>query len=141
MCGVHGLKSTNGENSINCKSENPNSWGRRLNLYNDHLQKIGSLLGKFKTYILPYDITCIWNRIYGTNGPFHRNENHGHGEQTCGCPGGGGGNGMDWEFGVNRCKRLLLEWISNEILLHSSGNYIQSLTVEHDNVRKRNVYV
>ena len=32
--------------------------------------------------------------------------------------------GMDWEFGVNRCKLLPLEWISNEILLYSTGNYI-----------------
>ena len=36
----------------------------------------------------------------------------------------GGGSGMDWESGVNRCKILYLEWISNEILLHSTGNYI-----------------
>ena len=34
---------------------------------------------------MPYDITYIWNLIYGTNEPFHRKENHGHGEQTCGC--------------------------------------------------------
>ena len=25
----------------------------------------------------PYDITSIWNLIYGTNEPFHRKENHG----------------------------------------------------------------
>ena len=25
---------------------------------------------------IPYDITCIWNLIYGTNEPFHRKENH-----------------------------------------------------------------
>ena len=43
-----------------------------------------------------------------TNESFHRKENHGHGEQVCGCQGGGGGSGMDWEFGVNRCKLLLL---------------------------------
>ena len=48
---------------------------------------------------------------------------------------------MDWEFGVNRCKLLPLEWISNEILLYSTGNYIQSLMMEHDNVRKKNVYM
>ena len=35
----------------------------------------------------------------------------------------GGGSGMDWEFGVNRCKLLPLEWIGNEILLYSPGNY------------------
>lgn len=31
---------------------------------------------------------------------------------------------MDWEFGVNRCTLLPLEWISNESLLYSTGNYI-----------------
>ena len=49
---------------------------------------------------------------------------HGLGEQTCGCQGGGGGAWMDWESRVNGCKLLLLEWISNEILLYSTGNYI-----------------
>ena len=29
-----------------------------------------------------------------------------------------------WESGVNKCKLLYLEWISNEILLYSKGNYI-----------------
>ena len=51
-------------------------------------------------------------------------QTHGHGEQTCGCHGGGGGNGMDREFGVSRCTLLYLEWISNEVLLYSTGNYI-----------------
>ena len=44
----------------------------------------------------------------------------------------GVGSGMDWESGISRCKLLPLEWISNEILLYSSGNYIQSLVMEHD---------
>ena len=73
---------------------------------------------------IPNDITYIWNLIYGTNEPFHRKENHGHGEQTCGCQGGGGGSGMDWASGVDRCKPLPLEWISNEVLLYGTGNYI-----------------
>jgi len=38
--------------------------------------------------------------------------------------GGEGGRGIDWELGVNRCKLLLLEWISNEILLGSTKNYV-----------------
>ena len=54
---------------------------------------------------------------------------HGHGEQTCGCQGGGGETGMDGESGVSRCKPLHLEWISNEVLLYSRGNYIQSLWI------------
>ena len=64
-----------------------------------------------------------WNIIYGTNELIYRNEQPlDHGEQTCGCQGGGGGSGMDWEFGVTRCKLLHLEWIRNEILLYSTGN-------------------
>ena len=48
---------------------------------------------------------------------------------------------MDWELGVNRCRLLPLEQISNEILLCSTGNYIWSLMMEHDNVRKKNLYM
>ena len=48
---------------------------------------------------------------------------------------------MNWEFGVNRCKLLPLEWIISEILLYSTGNYMQSHMMEHDNMRKRNVYM
>ena len=33
-------------------------------------------------------------------------------------------SGMDWEFGIGRCKLLHLVWISNEILLYSTGDYI-----------------
>ena len=58
-------------------------------------------------------------------------QTHRHGQQTCGCQGGGGGSGMAWEFGVNRCKLLHLEWTGNEVLLYSTGNYAQSLIMEH----------
>ena len=65
--------------------------------------------------------------------PFTENkQNHGDGEETCGCQGVWGGSGMDWEFGINRCKLSHLEWISNEVLLYSTGNYIQSLVMERD---------
>ena len=53
-----------------------------------------------------------------------KKQTHGHGEQACGCQEGGGGRETDWEFGVRRCKLLPLEWISNEILLSSTGNSI-----------------
>ena len=43
----------------------------------------------------------------------------------------GGGGGMDWEFGVSRCKLLYIEWISNKVLLYSKGNYIQYLVINH----------
>ena len=35
-----------------------------------------------------------------------------------------GGSGMDWDLGANRYRLLPLEWISNEILLCSTGNHI-----------------
>ena len=42
--------------------------------------------------------------------------------------------GVGWsrEFGVSRCKVLHFEWISNEVLLCSTGNCMQSLVIEHD---------
>ena len=69
-------------------------------------------------------ITYIWNLIYSANEAFHRKETHGLGEQSCGCQGGGGESGLDWEFGVNKGKLLHWKWISNGILLYSTGNYI-----------------
>ena len=73
-----------------------------------------------------HTISHIWILIYSTNEPICRKkkQTHGLGEQTCSCQGEGGGRGMDWEFGVSRCKLLHLEWISNVILLCNTGNYI-----------------
>ena len=50
---------------------------------------------------------------------------------------------MDWESGDNRCKLLPLGQISNEVLLYSTGNYVQSLMMEHDGKlwEKNNVYM
>ena len=61
-----------------------------------------------------------------TNLSTKRKQTHRHGEQTCGCQGGKGRQWDVWEFGVSRCKQLHLEWISNEVLLYNTGNYIQS---------------
>ena len=41
-----------------------------------------------------------------------------------------GGSGMGWEFELNRCK--LLEWLSSELLLHSTGNCTLPFVREHD---------
>ena len=59
-------------------------------------------------------------------------QTHRHGEQACSCQGREGGSRMDGEFGGGRCKLLHLEWISNEVLLYSTGNYIQSLGTDRD---------
>ena len=44
----------------------------------------------------------------------------------------GTGSGMDREFEVGRYKLLHIKWISNEVLLYSTGNYIQCLGIDHD---------
>ena len=42
------------------------------------------------------------------------------------------GSGMDWEFGVSRYKLFHLEWMSNEVLLYSTGTSIQLSGINHD---------
>ena len=46
--------------------------------------------------------------------------------------GEGGGRGIDWEFGIGRCKLLHLEWINNKVLMYSTGNYIQYSVINHN---------
>ena len=41
------------------------------------------------------------------------------------------GRGMEWAFGVGRCKLLHLEWINNKVLLYSTGNYVQYPVMNH----------
>ena len=46
------------------------------------------------------------------------------------------------ELGLSRCTLFPLEWISSGVLLYSTGNYIQSLVVEHDGRKyEKNVYM
>ena len=89
------------------------------------------------SYQIPYDIIYIWSLTYGTKETLHRKENHGLEEQSCGCQEGSRGYGRDWELGVNRCRMLPSGWISNGILLCSTGN---SCLVIYDgtcNMRKK----
>ena len=69
-------------------------------------------------------------------------EIHRHREQTCGCQRGGGEGGMEGECGVSRYKLWHGEWKSNEVLLYSPGNSIQSLGIDYDGneYKKENVY-
>ena len=39
--------------------------------------------------------------------------------------GRGRGEGIEWEFGVRRCKLLYIEGINNKVLLYSTQKYIQ----------------
>ena len=40
--------------------------------------------------------------------------------------------GMDWEFGISRCKLLYIGWINNKVPLYSTRNYIQYPLINHD---------
>jgi len=40
--------------------------------------------------------------------------------------------GMDWGFGISRCKLVYIGWISNKVLLDSTGDYIQYLVISHN---------
>ena len=43
-----------------------------------------------------------------------------------------GGRGMDWKFWINSFKLLYIEWLNNEVLLYSTGNYIQYPFISHN---------
>ena len=69
-------------------------------------------------------------------------QTHRQGEQNCSCQEGGrNGGGMNLGFGVSRCKLLYLDQISNEVLLCSTGNYIQYHVVKHNGKNIEKVYI
>ena len=70
-------------------------------------------------------------------------QTHRYGDHTCGCQEGFGGSEIDWEFEVSRYKLLHLEWVSSEVLLYITRNYIQSLVIEHGErlYKKNNAYI
>ena len=42
------------------------------------------------------------------------------------------GGGINWEFGIDRCKLLYIGWINKKVLLYSTGNYSQCPVISHD---------
>ena len=51
--------------------------------------------------------------------------------------------GMDWEFGISRCKLLHIEWMTNKVLLYSTGDYIQYLVINYNGkeYKKNIIYI
>ena len=76
----------------------------------------------------------MWNLKYGTDEPICRTETDSDMESRLVVAKGEGERGMDWKYGVNRYKLLHLEWMSHVVLRYSTGNYIQSLVIEHEGV-------
>ena len=61
----------------------------------------------------------MWNLNYGTNEPIYKTEADSQTENGhVVAKGKGRGSGMNWEFGVGRCKLSHLEWIDSEVLLY-----------------------
>ena len=73
-----------------------------------------------------YDITYTWNLKYDTNEPIYETEADSQTQRTdLWLPRGSRGEGgMDWEFGISRCKPLYIERINDKVLLYRAGNYI-----------------
>ena len=80
------------------------------------------------------NITYMWNLTHDTKELMYKTETDSETWRTdLWLPRGeGAGRGMDWEFGVSRCKLLHIEWINNEVLLYNTGKYIQSPEINHN---------
>ena len=50
---------------------------------------------------------------------------------------------MDWEFGISRCKPLILYigWINNKVLLYGTGNCIQYPEINHNREEFEKAYI
>ena len=69
-------------------------------------------------------------------------QNQGYREQIGSCQGGEKGRGLDWEFGMSRCKLVYTEWINIKVLLCSTGNYTQYSVIDHNGKEyEKHVYV
>ena len=93
-----------------------------------------SEVGSERERQIPYDTMYMWNLKYDTNEPIYETEADSQTQRTdLWLPRGKGGEGgMEWEFGVSRCKLLYIEWINNKVLLYSTGNYIQYPVINHN---------
>ena len=89
---------------------------------------------------MPYDITYMWNLKQDTNklNLWNRNGLTDIENRLVVAKGEVSGGGMDWEFGVSRCKLLYIEWINNMVLLYSTGNYIQYPEINHNGKQYKN---
>ena len=70
-------------------------------------------------------------------------QSHGHREQICGCQ-GGGWKGDRWTGGLGLVDAsYYLDWVNNEVLLHSTGNYTQPLgqTIMENNIFLKRMYI
>ena len=91
---------------------------------------------------IPYDITYMWNLKYGTNEPIYKTNRLTDIENRLVVTNGEEGwGGIDWEFGISRCKLLYMEWINSKVLLYSTRNCIQYPVINHNGKQYKNIYI
>ena len=85
----------------------------------------------------------MWNLKYDTNGPVKQKQNHRHRDRLVVAKVEWVGGGMEWEVAVSRCKLLYIEWINDNVLLYSTGNYIQYPVINHNGKEyiKKRMYI
>ena len=66
----------------------------------------------------------MWNLKYDPNELICKTETDSHIENRLGLA-KGARRGMDWEFGISRCKLLYIEQINSKVQLYRTRNYIQ----------------
>ena len=83
---------------------------------------------------ISYDITFMWNlkKCYKWTYLQNRNRLTDIENKLVVAKGVRGGRGLDWEFGISRCKLLYIGWINNKVLPYSIGNYIQYPVINHN---------
>ena len=42
------------------------------------------------------------------------------------------GEGVEWDFGISRCKLEYPGWMKNKVALQGTGNCIQKLEINHN---------
>ena len=82
----------------------------------------------------------MWNLKYDINDLIYETETDIENRLVV-AKGEGVGGGMQWEFGVSRCKLLYREWINNKVPLYSTGNYIQSPGINHNGKEYEKEYI
>ena len=70
----------------------------------------------------------MWNLKYHTNDLIYETETDSGIENRLVVARGG----MDGEFGISRGKLISIDWITSNILLYSTGSYIQHPMINHN---------
>ena len=82
---------------------------------------------------IPHGIMYMCNLKYDTSELITKQkQTFRHREQTVVNKGEEDGEGMEWDFGISRCKLVYTEWMKNKVVLQSTGNSIQYLEINHN---------